>query len=321
MSRAEEKPFRLRAGEPIGDGVRRIARYEVDAVIEALRGPMGEETVHEVRKATKRLRALLRLIRDEIGSRHYRRENRTFRDAARALSPARDAEVLMATVTRLARHFRGKRRLLEPVRQAARRHLQSARRGSRPAAARKRIVTSMRRARSRIAAWPISDDGWKAIAPGIRRIYRGGRTGWRDAGAAPTVANLHEWRKRAKDLRYALDLLEPLWPPVLKALADETDALGDRLGEDHDLALLRRFVRDVLGDAPPSREVLAEIDVSRRRLQAESWTRAARMYETPPGRFARRLRTYWRAWQADRTPDDENAIAAAPSDDRQLASA
>ena len=59
MSRAEEKPFRLRAGEPIGDGLRRIARHEVDAVIEALRRPMGEETVHEVRKATKRLRALL----------------------------------------------------------------------------------------------------------------------------------------------------------------------------------------------------------------------------------------------------------------------
>ena len=185
----------------------------------------------------------------------------------------------------------------------------------------KRIIASMRRARSRVAAWPIADDGWKALAPGARRIYRKGRSAWRTAEAAPTVANLHEWRKRAKDLRYALDLFEPLWPPVLEALADETDALGDRLGEDHDLALLRRFVRDVLGDAPPSREVLAEIDVSRRRLQAESWTRAARLYETPPGRFMRRLGTYWRAWQAEKTPDDEDAIAAAPSDDRQLARA
>ena len=320
MSRAEEKPFRLRAGESIGDEVRRIACHEIDTIMESLRGPMGEETVHEVRKATKRVRALLRLIRDEIGSKHYRRENRTFRDAARALSPARDAEVLVATVTRLAGRFGGKRRLLEPVRQAARRNLQSARHGSRPSAARKRIVASMRRARSRVASWPIDDDGWKAIAPGIRRIYGKGRTGWRDAGAAPTVTNLHEWRKRAKDLRYALDLLEPLWSPVLKALADETDALGDRLGEDHDLALLRRFVRDVLDDGP-SRDVLAEIDVWRRRLRAEAWTRAARMYEAPPGRFARRLGRYWRAWQAERTPDDENAIAAAPSDDRQLASA
>lgn len=320
MTRPEEKQFRLRAGESIRDGVRRIARHEIDAIIAALRGPLGEEAVHEVRKATKRLRALLRLVRDQIGSRRYRRENRAFRDAARALSPARDAEVLVATVTWLAAQLGGRRRLLGAVVRTARRDLRSARRSARPPAVRKRLVASMRRARSRVASWPISDDGWKAIAPGVRRIYEGGRAAWRDAGAAPTVKNLHEWRKRAKDLRYALDLFEPLWPPVLKALADETDALGDRLGEDHDLALLRRFARDVL-DGDGSGAVLAEIDVSRRQLQAESWTRAARLYEAPPQRFARRLETYWRAWQAEKTPDDENAIAAAPSDDRQLARA
>jgi CHAD domain-containing protein len=321
MTRAEEKPFSLRAGESIRDGVRRIARAEIDAVIVALRGPLHEKSVHDVRKATKRLRALLRLLRDQLGARRYRRENRTFRDAARALSPARDAEVLVASVGRLAGSLDGKRRVLAPVTRVARHRLRAARRSTRPGAMKKRIVASMRRARSRVAAWPIADDGWKALAPGARRIYRKGRSAWRTAEAAPTVANLHEWRKRAKDLRYALDLFEPLWPPVLEALADETDALGDRLGEDHDLALLRRFVRDVLADEAASRDVLAEIDVSRRRLQAESWTRAARLYETPPGPFMRRLGTYWRAWEAEKTPDDEDAIAAAPSDDRRLARA
>jgi CHAD domain-containing protein len=300
--------------------VRRIARHEIDEVIAALRGPLGEEAVHEVRKATKRLRALVRLVRDQMGSRRYRRENHAFRDAARALSPARDAEVLLATAERLAARLGSKRRLLEPVARAARRGLRRARRGMRPDETR-RLVAAMRRARARVESWPIADDGWAAVAPGVRRIYRRSRAAWRDAGRTPTVANLHEWRKRAKDLRYTLDLLEPLWPPVLHALADEADALGDRLGEDHDLALLRRLVCEVLDDAPPSRAVLAEIDVARRRLQAESWTRAARLYDARPGRFTRRLATYWRAWRAERTPDDEDAIAAAPSDDRELARA
>ena len=60
----------------------------------------------------------------------------------------------------------------------------------------------------------------------------------------PTVPRLHEWRKRTKDLRYALELLEPLWPDVMEAFAAEVDDLADLLGEDHDLALLEAFVRD-----------------------------------------------------------------------------
>ena len=102
MSRVEEPAFHLRAGESARDAVRRIATGEIDAVIAALEAPGRPETVHDVRKATKRLRALLRLVRGHLGERRYDRENRTFRDAARALSPARDAEVLVATANRLA---------------------------------------------------------------------------------------------------------------------------------------------------------------------------------------------------------------------------
>src|SRR5262249_34951169 len=59
-----------------------------------------------------------------------------------------------------------------------------------------------------------------------------------------SIEHLHEWRKRSKDLRYALDLLEPTWPPVVKALADEVHALTDRLGDDQDLSRLDRVLRD-----------------------------------------------------------------------------
>ena len=167
--------------------------------------------------------------------------------------------------------------------------------------------------------WLIPDAGWKALRPGLRRIYGQTRRCWRAAATDPTVARLHEWRKRAKDLRYALDLLEPVWPGVMKALADEADTLADRLGEDHDLALLRRFAREVARDGAGERDQLALIDASRRRLQADALALAARIYEAPPSRFAGRLATYWHAWKAAVTPDDEDAIAAAPSDERELA--
>jgi CHAD domain-containing protein len=272
-----------------------------------------------VRKATKRVRALLRLVRVHLGERRYARENRTFRDAARALSPARDAEVLMATASRLAAGARGTPRGLTPLRRAARARLHDGLRRRDARAIRRRIVASMRRARARVGDWPIPDAGWKALRPGLHRIYGRSRRRWRDAAAEPTVETLHEWRKRAKDLRYALDLLEPVWPETMKALADEADTLADRLGEDHDLALLRRFAGEAGGDGDDTRAVLALIDGARRKLQAQAWALAARLYEARPPRFTRRLAAYWQAWQAEITPDDENAIAAAPSDERRLA--
>lgn len=54
-----------------------------------------DDVAHDVRKRCKTVRALLRLIRDEVGKDVYRRENRALRDAARALSPVRDAAVLI----------------------------------------------------------------------------------------------------------------------------------------------------------------------------------------------------------------------------------
>ena len=179
----------------------------------------------------------------------------------------------------------------------------------------------MRRARDRVARWPIREDGWQALRPGLRRIYRRGRADWRAAAANPSAARLHEWRKRSKDVRYVLELLECVWPKVMHAFAGSVDALTDRLGEDHDLALLRRFALDVCGNGGNLKTLLAVIDGSRRELQVASWTLAARIYAERPRRFSRRHAIYWRASRAEAVAEDENATAVAPSDARELASA
>ena len=49
-------------------------------------------------------------------------------------------------------------------------------------------------------------ENWKALEPGLDRGYRRGRHAFERARTKPTVDNLHEWRKRAKDLWYALRL-------------------------------------------------------------------------------------------------------------------
>src|SRR5680860_382802 len=91
--------YQLELGETISDGIQRIAYEELDTTLEALDAPQADEVetvVHDVRKRCKKLRALVRLTRPSMDG-AYRPANETFRDAARELSPIRDAHALLAT--------------------------------------------------------------------------------------------------------------------------------------------------------------------------------------------------------------------------------
>ncbi len=82
-------------------------------------GPSTQEAIHETRKALKRLRALVRLLREELGEQQFKREHAILRDAARRLAGARDAEVMVGTLDALLeRHPRklGRRRPLIELR-------------------------------------------------------------------------------------------------------------------------------------------------------------------------------------------------------------
>jgi len=48
----------------------------LDRAIDALASDQGDEAVHTARKATKRIRAALRLLRGSLGPGKYHRENR-----------------------------------------------------------------------------------------------------------------------------------------------------------------------------------------------------------------------------------------------------
>ena len=57
--------YRLKRGERAPEGVRRMAAEQLDKALEhlACQDGKGDKHIHEARKATKRLRALMRLVR------------------------------------------------------------------------------------------------------------------------------------------------------------------------------------------------------------------------------------------------------------------
>jgi CHAD domain-containing protein len=290
---SESRAYRLREGRPLPDELRRAACGRIDHASDELRGKTDstpEEAVHEARKDMKKLRALLRLARGELGEETFARENACFRDAARELAGTRDADVMLETLDALG--------LRAGLGSELRKLIQAERVGAgadgREAAARS-AAAMLKEARTRVDDWPLERDSFDALADGLERTYRRGRRALRAAQEEPTAEALHDWRKRVKDLWYHHTLLRELWPPVMRAAGDEAHELSDRLGDDHDIVVLAAWVRGHLETDPEFSEA-----VIRRRgeLQDAAFALGARLYAEKPSAYRRRLERLWTASEA-----------------------
>jgi len=269
--------------------VRREARDALRRLAAGRR--VGDESVHEARKALKRARAALRLLRPRLGARAYRRENHALRDAARPLSMLRDARVLLDTLEELAReappHDRTALRRVAPELERHRENVR--RRWLEKDDPWKDVEKELRAGRRRAAGWKLGGHGWAALGRGLEKTYRAGREAFEKASRAPTAGNLHEWRKQSKYLWHQLQFLEPARPRALRKLADRAHELSERLGKDHDLVVLRPRLR--------RRDLMEHVDRARAQLREQAFALGARTYAETPPRFAKRIERYWRSWR------------------------
>ena len=306
--------FVLHEREALGPGLRRVTLEQFDRSIAGLQSQADvDAAVHETRKSIKRLRAVLRLIRGEIGEEVYRAENVLLRDTSRLLAPIRDGRVMVDTVTRLRTEFATQ---LAPTalsgieRALIERHRRRRERALDDETLVPVVVTTLRSARARYGAWPVDSnlpavygraairDRFEAIAPGLDRTYRRGRRQMEQAATDPSATNFHQWRKRVKYFRHQVEVLEPLWPEVLTGLATSLDRLGEILGEEHDLAVLVQLVSEVptIAVDPIERSLMAALAQHRRaRLQQASLVLGMRVYAETPNRFVDRIERYWDA--------------------------
>jgi CHAD domain-containing protein len=281
-----------------------VAREQLDRAQGALEDPKvdRQEAIHEARKCGKRLRALLRLARAGIGDEIYRRENAAIRDAARQASGLRDAEALLETYARLQTRFADEvdwRRLAGVRRTLVARREQLAGDGTLPQRV-EAFGEELRAVRDRLRSWPLADLRFDDLAPGFERAYRRGRKAMRAIAADPSDERFHEWRKRTKDHRYHLELLRDLWPAQVKARRTEVRTLGDLLGDEHDLSVLRATL--AAEDARFGAGAGLLLDLARwqqEELRARMWPLGLRLFAERPKALVRRYRRYWQAWQSE----------------------
>ncbi|WP_339709043.1 CHAD domain-containing protein [uncultured Sphingosinicella sp.] len=282
--------YRFARGDAgIEAALRRIAAEQLDGALAALEGADAdlERSVHGVRTATKRIRALLRLLRAVFPG--YSEANAALRTLAARLADVREAQVLLATFDSVAGESGGKtlaafRKELEADEAAAALRV----RGDVLEDARARLLAL----RAAAVGWRIERDGFGALRKGLRRTCRKAVKLMGEAGGAAgdDIEAFHEWRKHIKDHGFQVRLLHDI-DPGLTARGEMLGRLGNLLGEQHDLCALEARLHDRKEKALRRLEKAA---IERRHvLEKEALKLGAVLFEEP---CKARLRRWERAW-------------------------
>lgn len=289
--------FVIKRRDDMAERVRAVALSQVDGALKRL-AEVGDfdVTVHQLRKATKKVRALLRLVRP--GFKAYAAENAAFRQIAAGLSSARDASVLVSTLDDLVAEGQG--HLTAPVRPAvvelqarlrtrADNLRQQMDEGALLSLARERFTE----ARARIEHWRFVDDGTGIVLPGFERSYAQFRRRLDTLDPGADAETVHDWRKAAKAHWYHIRLFTPAAPDLLGPRAAALDRLGEALGDHHNLAMLAEQVETAtLGDEATHAALSRLIAARQHVLLTDALRLGAQLAAEKPAALGKRLRAY-----------------------------
>jgi CHAD domain-containing protein len=294
--------YTIQPDETVSNGIKRIIRGKVDTGIGHIDSDMDRhETVHEVRKRCKEVRAALRLVRGVLPT--YSSENAHYRDAARRVSDIRDAQALIETFDdHVTPAVETRDALDEDTMSEVRAALVDRREtmamdqdlDGRLEAIRAELVEG----RERVDDLPIATEGFDAVAGGLRKSYRRARNRMEEAYEDPEMERFHEWRKRVKYHRYHSRLLRSAWVGPMKARRSELKTLSDLIGDEHDLAVFLETMETEELFEPATRESLEQVIMARRsELQRKGRPIGERLFAEEPDELVERIRAYWMATQ------------------------
>ena len=265
---------------------------------EAARGANARP--HELRKRCKELRGLLRLLKP--GLPEYSRLNTLARDAARAVAPARDAEVMLKTFDTITARLRAPQRFAglraRLVDEIARCNIRDG------DAALASYIEAMRAIETAFAQLALDDKASRILWKGLGDTWK--RARHRHAQAQASLAGdfdpevFHDWRKVVKQHWYQARFLARIRKGKLKRHIARIDALAETLGAHNDLDTLMVFLdaqQDLSATELQALEQLRKhLLAERRKLAREALTQADKALALPPKALAGQWRRWWRAW-------------------------
>jgi triphosphatase len=240
--------------QPIEQHLRAILEKRLAQLAKALEharragGVEAVEAVHDLRVASRRLRAFGVTFRELIPEKTSRRLEKKLKRVTRAVGAQRDLDVqlelvegrLGAATSELARA--ALEHLLELL---VLRRAQSSRRAERRLGAVQLDVISRHVHRaSRAVGRGLSQRDAEAYALSVLDGLVADAAGQMPADGAEDPERLHRLRIDVKELRYALEFFEPLLGPRFEALYARATDLQEVLGAYHDLVVLAEVVTE-----------------------------------------------------------------------------
>jgi len=242
-------PTEIDASMPAGDVAFAILRRHFAAMLAHEPGVrLGEdpEELHDMRVATRRLRAALKLYKEVLPRRaeNYERDLRFF---ANALGEVRDLDVHLEQLAGEAleeivaaleeRRVEARRRMLEGL---------DSNRYERFVAS---FTGTLRRGRSPVPTGPILE-----VAPDlVRRRYKKVRKVVETLTEDSPPEDFHDLRKKGKRLRYALEPLQGIYGKPAEKMVDLLKDVQDDLGDNQDLVAAAQSLKELAaaGELPP----------------------------------------------------------------------
>ncbi len=205
----------------------------------------GDKSVHDVRVLLKKSRAVLKLIRLQVNEAFFNREYSTLRETGRMMSSWRENSVHRKILKdlrkrhpdvfgQLENHAMIHELLEKPVNESA-----LPANGSNEVL---KIIKSLNKSGFRIRFEPLAGIDPVQLFKELENTFTGVMECYLLSRNDPVTKNLHEFRKRAKDLLYQLYFFRPIAPPQVKSLEKKMDAITRNIGKHHDLAMLLKAI-------------------------------------------------------------------------------
>ena len=293
--------YKLKLKQSLEDGVRRIA---VDQLDKALLQPADDAAravwVHETRKALKRTRALLRLVRSGLEHATWDAENAALRDIARSLSPMRDRDILRQIMANLAAGGdKSVGEALARFEKIVEAPLHDAIPGKAAGSAIAEACKQISAARDRLAHIKLEGDLPGVLADGIARGLHRGAKALARVEAEASAENLHELRKAVQIYWRHMVLVKAAWPDVMSARAEAARELAQMLGEVQDLAVLAAAAearnRGSAGRRRDAELIIAGCRKRQEARQAVAIPLATRLFASPHTSAGQEVARCWQA--------------------------
>ncbi|WP_276998482.1 CHAD domain-containing protein [Haloquadratum walsbyi] len=292
--------YTIQPNEQVSDEIKRIVDGKIELAIEHIdESNDRHDTVHEVRKRCKEIRAAVRLVRPVLPT--YKQENVHYRDAARRISDIRDAHAAIETFDDHLRPAVEARGVLDDQTLSDIRSILVDRRET--IAAEQNLtqrLTAVREdlieGRTRVPDLPIATEGYDAVAGGLRKSYNRARNRMGEAYEEPEFERFHEWRKRIKYHRYHTRLLRRVWEGPMKRRRTELKELSDVIGYENDLAEFELMMKDEELFEPETRELLTGLITAKRaEFHRQGRPLGECLFAEDPDRLVDRFGAYWTA--------------------------